>query len=416
MSADATDAPDAPDATYRPPAGPLAGIKVLDVSTVYAAPITAMLLGDLGADVVKVEHPKGDPARTHGWNREGHGLWWKVIARNKRTVTLNLGKPEGAELLRKFVADADVLVENFRPGVMEKWGLGPDVLLGINPRLVMLRVTGFGQTGPYAQRRAFGTLMEAMSGFAHQTGQEDGPPTLPPFGLADGVAGIAGALAALIALYARDSEDRASGRGQTIDLSLLEPLLGILGPAPTVFDQLGIVPGRSGNRSPNNAPRNAYLTRDDRWVAISASATSIAERVMRLVGRSDLAEQPWFSSAGQRSRHGELLDGAVQKWIAVRDLDEVLQAFNGAGAAIAPIYDVEQLLDDPHVIDRDTITTIEDDDLGKVKMQNLMFRLGDTPGGIRWPGRRLGQNNAEFYGELGLSDDDLAALRDNGVI
>ena len=207
--------------------GPLDGITVLDVSTVYAAPITAMLLGDMGADVLKVEHPNGDPARTHGWNREGHGLWWKVIARNKRAITLNLGRPEGQELLRELVADADVIVENFRPGVMEKWGLGPDTLLDINPRLVMLRVTGFGQEGPYAERRAFGTLMEAMSelransvtapprsagraqrgravsGFAHQTGQEDGPPTLP-FGLADGVAGIAGAYAVLTALYHRD--------------------------------------------------------------------------------------------------------------------------------------------------------------------------------------------------------------------
>jgi crotonobetainyl-CoA:carnitine CoA-transferase CaiB-like acyl-CoA transferase len=226
--------------------GPLDGIKVLDVSTVYAAPITAMLLGDMGADVLKVEHPNGDPARTHGWNREGHGLWWKVIARNKRAVTLNLGRPEGQELLRELVADADVIVENFRPGVMEKWGLGPDTLLDINPRLVMLRVTGFGQEGPYAERRAFGTLMEAMSGFAHQTGQEDGPPTLPPFGLADGVAGIAGAYAVLTALYHRDLR---GGRGQVIDLALLEPLLGILGPGPTVYDQLRIIAGRHGNRS-----------------------------------------------------------------------------------------------------------------------------------------------------------------------
>ena len=187
---------------------PLTGLKVLDISTVYAAPITAMLLGDMGADVLKVEHPNGDPARTHGWDRDGHGLWWKVIARNKRAVTLNLSTPEGQELLRELAADADVLVENFRPGVLEKWGLGPDVLLQRNPRLVMLRVTGFGQDGPYAERRAFGTLMEAMSGFAHQTGQEDGPPTLPPFGLADGVAGIAGAYAVLTALYHRDARRR----------------------------------------------------------------------------------------------------------------------------------------------------------------------------------------------------------------
>ena len=340
-------------------AGPLAGLRVLDVSTVYAAPITAMLLGDFGADVIKVEHPKGDPARTHGWNREGHGLWWKVISRNKRTVTLNMSNAQGAQLLRDLVAQADVLVENFRPGVMERWGLGPEQLLAVNPGLVMLRVTGFGQTGPYAQRRAFGTLMEAMSGFAHQTGQEDGPPTLPPFGLADGVAGISGALAVMIALRARDAN---GGNGQMIDLALLEPLLGILGPGPTVYDQLGVIAGRHGNRSPNNAPRNAYVTRDGRWVAISASATSIAERVMRLVGRPDIAEKPWFSSAGERSRRAELLDGAVQKWISARDFDEVSRAFENAGAALAPIYDVEQLVNDPHVKARQTITTVQDQD------------------------------------------------------
>jgi len=396
------------------PRGPLSGIRVLDVSTVYAAPITAMLLGDYGADVIKVEHPTGDPARTHGWNREGHGLWWKVISRNKRTVTLNLGKPEGQNLLRRLVADADVLVENFRPGVMEKWGLGPDELLDINPRLVMLRVTGFGQTGPYAQRRAFGTLMEAMSGFAHQTGQEDGPPTLPPFGLADGVAGIAGAVAVMIALYDRDAR---GGTGQVIDLSLLEPLLGILGPGPTVYDQLGIIAGRHGNRSPNNAPRNAYLTRDGRWVAVSASATSIAERVMRLVGRPDLTEKPWFASAGERSRRSEMLDGAVQKWIAARELDEVVKAFDEAGAALAPIYDVEQLVNDPHVQARETIATVYDEDLGELKMQNVMFRLGGTPGQIFFPGRKLGQDTEAVYAELlDLSADELAKLREAGVV
>jgi len=396
------------------PRGPLSGIRVLDVSTVYAAPITAMLLGDYGADVIKVEHPTGDPARTHGWNREGHGLWWKVISRNKRTVTLNLGKPGGQNLLRRLVAGADVLVENFRPGVMEKWGLGPDELLDINPRLVMLRVTGFGQTGPYAQRRAFGTLMEAMSGFAHQTGQEDGPPTLPPFGLADGVAGIAGAVAVMIALYDRDAR---GGTGQVIDLSLLEPLLGILGPGPTVYDQLGIIAGRHGNRSPNNAPRNAYLTRDGRWVAISASATSIAERVMRLVGRPDLTEKPWFASAGERSRRSEMLDGAVQKWIAARELDEVVKAFDEAGAALAPIYDVEQLVNDPHVQARETIATVYDEDLGELKMQNVMFRLGGTPGQIRFPGRKLGQDTEAVYAELlDLSADELAKLREAGVV
>ncbi len=396
--------------------GPLNGIRVLDISTVYAAPITAMLLGDYGADVIKVEHPRGDPARSHGANKDGHGLWWKVISRNKRCVTLNLGAPEGQQILRDLVVDADVVVENFRPGVLEKWGLGPEQLHSLNPGLIMLRVTGFGQTGPYARRRAFGTLAEAMSGFAHQTGDEDGPPTLPPFGLADGVTGIAGAFAVMTALYHRATPE-GDGRGQVIDLSLLEPLVGILGPGPTAFDQLGAVPGRQGNRSPNNAPRNAYLTRDDRWVAISASATSVAERVMRLVGRPDIVEQPWFASAGERSRNGDLLDDAVAKWIVARPLTEVTEEFERVGAALAPIYDVAQLMNDPHVKARETITTVDDEDLGPVKMQNLMFRMARTPGCIRFPGRRLGQDNDRFYREsLGLDPEDVAALQEKGVL
>jgi crotonobetainyl-CoA:carnitine CoA-transferase CaiB-like acyl-CoA transferase len=396
--------------------GPLNGIRVLDISTVYAAPIAAMLLGDYGADVIKVEHPRGDPARSHGANKDGHGLWWKVISRNKRCVTLNLGTAEGQQILRDLVVDADVLVENFRPGVLEKWGLGPEQLHSLNPGLIMLRVTGFGQTGPYARRRAFGTLAEAMSGFAHQTGDEDGPPTLPPFGLADGVTGIAGAFAVMTALYHRATPE-GDGRGQVIDLSLLEPLVGILGPGPTAFDQLGAVPGRQGNRSPNNAPRNAYLTRDGRWVAISASATSVAERVMRLVGRPDIVEQPWFASAGERSRNGDLLDDAVAKWIAARPLTEVTEEFERVGAALAPIYDVAQLMNDPHVKARETITTVDDEDLGPVKMQNLMFRMARTPGCIRFPGRRLGQDNDRFYREsLGLDPEHVAALQEKGVL
>ncbi len=396
--------------------GPLHGIRVLDISTVYAAPITAMLLGDFGAEVIKVEHPRGDPARSHGANKDGHGLWWKVISRNKKCITLNLGTPEGQQILRDLVQDADVLVENFRPGVLEKWGLGPDQLQSLNPRLITLRVTGFGQTGPYAHRRAFGTLAEAMSGFAHQTGEEGGPPTLPPFGLADGVAGISGAFAVMTALYHRDTRDRER-RGQVIDMSLLEPLVGILGPGPTAFDQLGTIAGRHGNRSPNNAPRNAYLTQDERWVAISASATSVAERVMRLVGRPDIVEEPWFDSAGERSRHGDMLDEAVAKWIAERPLSEVTEEFERVGAALAPIYDVEQLMADPHVVERDSITTVDDEDLGPLKMQNLMFRLGATPGSIRFPGRRLGQDNDDVYREaLGYTPERLAELAEKGVL
>jgi crotonobetainyl-CoA:carnitine CoA-transferase CaiB-like acyl-CoA transferase len=395
--------------------GPLEGIRVLDLGTVYAAPISAMLLGDYGADVIKVEHPsKGDPARTHGFSKDGHGLWWKVIARNKRTITLNLSHPEGKELLERLVEDADVLIENFRPGVLEKWDLGPKRLLEVNPGLVMLRVTGFGQFGPYAQRRAFGTLAEAMSSLAHQTGVPDGPPTLPPFGLADGVAAITGALAIMMALYNRDVN---GGKGQVIDVSLIEPLVGILGPGPSAYDQLGLVPGRNGNRSVNNAPRNAYMTRDRRWVAISASATSIAERVMRLVGHPDVAEEPWFSSARGRVKHADMLDSMVASWIMQRDLDEVVEAFQEAGAACAPIYDVEQLVNDPQIKALETIKTVEDDDLGPLRMQNIMFRMQETPGSIRWTGRGQGQDNEEVYGkELGLDEQRIAELKEHEVI
>jgi len=394
--------------------GPLTGVRVLDLGTVYAAPITAMLLGDYGADVLKIEHPRGDPARTHGPSKDGQGLWWKVIARNKRTATLVLSRPEGRQIMERLVADADVLIENFRPGVMEKWGLGPDRLLEINPNLVMLRVTGFGQTGPYAHRRAFGTLAEAMSGLAHQTGQPDGPPTLPPFGLADGVAAISGAYAVMLALYHRDA---TGAGGQVIDLSLLQPLLAILGPGPSAYDQLGVVPGRHGNRSTNNAPRNAYRTRDGRWVAISASATSIAERVMTVVGRPDIAQHEWFASARERVRHADQLDRIVADWISARDFDAVMTAFQQAGAAIAPIYDMEQVVNDPHVQATEMITTVDDQDLGALKMQNLLFRLGASPGGIRFTGRGLSQDSDAVYSErLGLDSQRLAQLREDGVI
>lgn len=411
ISTDETISPEDSNASRK---GPLAGLRVLDLGTVYAAPITAMLLGDWGADVIKVEHPRGDPARSHGLSKKGHGLWWKVISRNKRTITLNFSKPEGQDILRRLADQADVVIENFRPGVMEKWGLGPEDLQKVNPSLIVLRVTGFGQTGPYAKRRAFGTLAEAMSGFAHLTGQPDGPPTLPPFGLADGVAGLSGAYAVMLALYNRDAK---AGFGQVIDLSLLEPLVGILGPGPTVFDQLGIKPGRHGNQSRNNAPRNLYLTSDQRWVAVSGSTTSVADRVMRLVGRPDIADQPWFPQAGERVRHSDLIDPPVAQWIRERPYDEVYEAFHEAGAALAPVYDIEQLTSDPQVQERDMITTIEDEDLGPLKMQNLFFRMDKTQGEIRHGGRRLGQDTDSVLDELlGISGEKLEALRESGVL
>jgi crotonobetainyl-CoA:carnitine CoA-transferase CaiB-like acyl-CoA transferase len=401
-------------ADLPPPSGPLAGVQVIDLATVVAGPLAATLLGDFGADVLKIEHPRGDPIRTHGYQKDGQGLWWKVLSRNKLAATLDLSRPEGQELLLGLVESTDVLVENFRPGVMERWGLGYEQLIARNPGLVMLRMTGFGQFGPYANRPGFGTLAESMSGFAAMTGEPSGPPTLPPFGLADGIAGLAGAYAVLLALYHRDSR---GGRGQMIDLAIIEPILTVLGPQLTWFDQLGVIQPRTGNRSVNNAPRNTYRTRDDRWIAISTSSNTVAERVVRLVGRPDFAAQPWFASGAGRVEHADELDDAVSAWIAERSFDEVMQAFEEASAAAAPIYDVSQITVDPQFAALGSIVAVDDEDLGTLRMQNVIFRLLETPGRVRFAGRRKGQDNELVYLErLGLSRDRLAALVEQGVV
>jgi crotonobetainyl-CoA:carnitine CoA-transferase CaiB-like acyl-CoA transferase len=391
--------------------GPLSGLRVLDVSTVLAGPLTCQILGDYGADVIKVEHPRGDSMRGHGRAKDGVSLWWKMISRNKRCVALYLGDPDGAEVFRRLVATADVVVESFRPGTFERWGLGYDVLKEVNPGLVLVRISGFGQTGPYRERAGFGTLAEAMSGFAAITGEPAGPPTLPPFGLADSIAGITAANAALMALYHRDAH---GGAGQEIDVSILEPLVTVLGPQPTIYDQLGEIPERTGNRSVNNAPRNTYATADGKWVAVSTSANSVAERVMRLIGHPELIDEPWFDTGTGRVEHVELLDQIVSEWVGQRTRDEVIAAFAEAGAAIAPVYDVADLMDDPQIVARDAITTVEDPDLGAMRMQNLLFRMSATPGAIRFTGRPLGADTDAILGEeLGL---DVAELRERGIV
>lgn len=391
----------------------LEGIRVLDAATLFAGPLAATFLGDFGADVIKIEHPKGDALRTHGYAKDGVPLWWKMVSRNKRTITLNLSAAEGQQLMLELVKTADVVIENFRPGTLERWNLGWEALHAANPRLILLRTTGFGQFGPYSGRPGFGTLAESMSGFAHITGEEDGPPTLPPFGLADGIAGLAGTNAIMFALYSRDAR---GGKGQMIDLAIIEPILTVLGPQPTVYEQLGVIQTRSGNRSVNNAPRNTYKTSDDRWVAISTSAQSIAERVMRLVGHPEVIEQPWFRSGAERAKHADELDRMVGGWIGQRPLTEVAQAFDEVEAAVAPIYDVSQVMRDPQYQALNSLVKVPDEELGEVTMQNVMFRMLGTPGDIRWAGRTLGHDNAEIYGELGLSPQRQAELRAKGAI
>ncbi|MFJ3666865.1 CaiB/BaiF CoA transferase family protein [Streptomyces sp. NPDC090106] len=402
------------------PPGPLAGLTVLDCATLFAGPLAATVLGDYGADVIKIEHPgRPDPARTHGPARDGTGLWWKMLGRNKHTVTLDLSRAAGARILLRLAAQADVLIENFRPGTLERWGLSPERLHETNPGLVIARVTGFGQFGPYARRPGFGTLAESMSGFAAITGEPDGPPTLPPFGLADGVAALVTASAVQTALLhrARHRAEGGDGGGQVVDLAIVEPLLTLLGPQATAYDQLGTVPARTGNRSANNAPRNTYRTRDDRWVAVSTSAQSVAERVLRLVGHPEVTEEPWFATGSGRAAHADLLDGHVGDWIAARDLDDVVKSFTEADAAICPVYDIRDVFADPQYRALDSITTVQDPELGPLRMQNVLYRLSATPGSIRWTGRPHGADTAAVYRDrLGLTDDELRALAEEGTV
>ena len=393
--------------------GPLAGVRVVDASTLFAGPMAAMFLGDLGADVVKIEHPaKPDAARTHGPARNGVGLWWKTLGRNKRTVTVDLSRPEGAALLRRLVTRSDVLIENFRPGTLERWGIGPEQLLADNQQLVIARMTAFGQFGPLSSQPGFGSIAEAMSGFAAITGEPDGPPTLPPLGLADGIAALATSFAVTAAL--RSAE--ATGHGQVVDVAIIEPILMLLGPQITTYDQLGLLQERLGNRSANNAPRNVYRTADGAWVAVSTSSQSIAERVVRLVGRPDLVDQPWFATGRQRADHADELDDAVATWIAARPTAEVMAAFEAAEAAIGPVHDVRGVLNDPQYAALGTVQTVDDDELGPVKMQNVLFRLSETPGSIRWAGRPHGADTAEVLGEIGVDSAELAEFRERGIV
>ncbi|QCB43267.1 CoA transferase [Sphingomonas sp. PAMC26645] len=392
---------------------PLTGLKVIDAATLFAGPVAAMLLGDYGADVLKIEHPRGDPARTHGPSKDGRSLWWTMMGRNKRAMTLNIGRPEGAEIFRRLASKADIIIENFRPGTLERWGLGYDVLSADNPGLILVRVTGFGQFGPHSHRPGFGTLAEAMSGFADMTGQPDGPPTLPPFGLADGITGFAAAFAAMTAVNSRTR----TGRGQVIDIALIEPILTILGTQAVVYDQLGIIPDRTGNRSRANAPRNTYETKDKRWLAISTSSDSIAERLMRLVGADDLVDQPWFSSARGRVEHVEDIDERVAAWIAERTADEAVLAIEAAEAAVAPVYNIADIFADPQFAALKTIIPVNDPVLGDVRMQNVMFRMSRDSGAIHFTGRELGADNQDVLGqELGLSSEEIARLKETGTI
>lgn len=399
--------------TVDEPTGPMVGVRVLDASNLIAGPVAGAILADFGADVVKIEHPRlGDPLRTHGVSVRGVPLWWTAMGRNKRAITLNLSTERGQELFRELARDVDVVIESYRPGTFERWGLGYDRLCQDNPDLVLARVTGFGQHGPSSSRPGFGTLGEAMSGFAYRNGQPDGPPTLPPLGLADVTSGFATAIAICMALFARD---RGRG-GQEIDVAIIEPLLTVLSPQEIVFDQAGEVLGRTGSRSPMNAPRNVYRAADDQWVAISASTTATAERLFGAMGRRDISGEAWFGSAQSRVEHVDVVDEAVATWVAERTSAEVVAICEDVGAAAGPLYSAADIVEDPQYRALDSLTKVAHAVLGEVRIPNVLFRLSRTPGSIRWAGPEMGEHNEDVFGRLGLGADELADLRHQGVV
>ena len=367
-------------ADSSPGRGPLADIRVLDIATVVAGPGAARYLADFGADVLKIERPgAGDSTRTMGLAdpRDDTALYWKLVGRNKRCATLDLKSDEGHATLLRLVDEAHVLVENFRPGALERLGLGPDVLLARNPRLVILRVTGFGQDGPYAQKAGFATLAEAMSGFSAINGEADGPPLLPPIALTDEVTAIVGAFAVMVALW--------SGVGQVVDVSLVESLLQCMGPLPAAFGMTGFLQQRMGSGLPYSVPRGTWRCADGKWVAISASAESVGRRVMELIGLGDRDDLASFD--GRIAARDEI-DARIAEFCAARSLADVVAAFDAAEAAAAPVYDMADVFADPHLQARGAIAEADG-----VPMQGLVARLSATPGALRWAGRPMGADD-----------------------
>jgi len=397
---------------YRPELrGTLDGVRVLDLSRLFAGNVLTQMLGDFGAEVIKVEPPEGDTLRA--WKTEGVSTHWKIYARNKKSLCLDLRNPRASEIVKALVPSADMLTESFRPGVLEKMGLAPDTLLELNPKLVIMRISGWGQDGPYSQRPGFGTVIEGISGFAAINGFADREPVLPPMYLADAIAGLYGASAAMIAL--REVEMRG-GRGQVVDLPLLDPLFAILGPQSANYRLTGKVKPRTGSRSTNSAPRNAYRCKDGRYVSLSASIQKMAERLFRAIGRADLVDDPRFRTNADRVRNAEELDAIIGAFIAERTQAENVAFFEAAEVTIGPIYDTAQILEDPHFIEREVIADYPDPEMGALPMHHVVPRLGGTPGSVRTPAPRLGEHNRELLAEIGIDDAGYAELTASGVV
>jgi formyl-CoA transferase len=391
--------------------GTLAGVRVVDLSRLFAGNLLTQILGDFGAEVIKVEPPAGDTLRA--WKAKGVSADWKIFARNKKSLCLELRKPEAVGILKKLAASSAMLVESFRPGTLEAMGLAPEALHALNPRLVIVRISGWGQSGPYKRRPGFGTLIEGLSGFAALNGFADREPCLPPMYLADAVAGAFGASAAMIAL--REAEKK-KGRGQVIDLPLLDPLFTVIGPQAAHYRLTGRVKPRTGSRSNNTAPRNAYRCKDGKYVGLSASIQQMAERTFRAIGRPDLIDDPRYRTNADRVQRAEELDAIIGAFIAQKTQAENVAFFEKAEVTIGPIYDITQILEDPHVIERELLADYPDPDMEWFPMHPVVPRLSGTPGSIRTRAPKLGEHNEGLLTSLGIKASEIKKLKAKGVL
>jgi crotonobetainyl-CoA:carnitine CoA-transferase CaiB-like acyl-CoA transferase len=394
----------------------LQGLKVVECATIIAAPLCGRMLADFGAEVLHIEAPgKGDHLRTFGFTVDGINPWWRYYARNKKLITLDISRPKGKEVLFELLSDADVFIENFRPGRLEQWGIRFEDLHEINPRLIMVRVTGYGQTGPYASQPGFGTLMEAMSGFAEMTGEPDGPPTLPQFALADSCAGLYAAMATMFAVYHRDVV--GSGRGQVIDVSIWESLFSILGPNALVEKLTGTSPRRIGNRAPTSAPRNTYKTKDGRFVALAGSTETTARRLFSVIGHPELVDDSRFGDNMARIRNVVALDAYVEEWMGKHTLLEVSTILRQADVPFGPVNTIADIARDPHAVERQMIVDVPDEGGNCLPMEGVFPRMVATPGSVQHPGKSMGADNDEIYKRrLRLSQEAIDAMMKDGII
>ena len=395
--------------------GPLSSLRVVDFTTMISGGFASSTLADFGADVVSVEHPtKPDPIRAWEPLEDGESMWWKSLGRNQRCVTLDLSTAEGQTLARDLVADADVVLENFRPGTMERWNLGYDELKEVNEGVVMVRISGYGQTGPRSQKPGFGSVAEGLSGWAHSNGFPDSDPLLPPIPLADLTAGQYAAQSAVFAVFDREMSE--GDEGQVIDVSLYEPLFRLFIGHPEAYDTMGRVDERTGNRSSNSAPRNVYETADGH-IALSASAQRIFENVARAIDREDIIDDPRFETNAKRLENVEELDAIIEGWTSERPTDEVIEVMEASDAIVGPIYDISDVFEDAHFAARENLVTVDDPDLGEVKTQGVVPKYSETPGEVSHLGPDQGEHNEEIYlDELGLDEAEYERLREDGVV